>query len=197
MFPDSDKYEGGSGITRNTGIRDGHSKRVCDRKTCIREMHRNREFDRKNGIGIRHRDRGFDRKAELETGISADNSIGQTELDIDAEDSIETPVFVEETHQINEREELEGDVANVQIDPGCVDPSLSSLPGVLSDTQSNLPTYVFVSIFGHPVRALVDSGASIIMISTELMENIPELQNEILTPAHYENMRSIDGSLIP
>ena len=138
-------------------------------------------------------------KLVLEIDIDAENSIGQTELDIeiDAEDSIETPVFVEETHQMNEREELEGDVANLQIDSGGVHPSLSSLPGALSDIQSYLPTYAFLSIFGHPVRALIDSGASITMMSTELMKYIPEIQNEILIPAHYENMRSIDGSLIP
>ena len=35
------------------------------------------------------------------------------------------------------------------------------------------------------------------MMSTELMKYIPELENEILIPAHNENMRSIDGSLIP
>ena len=98
-------------------------------------------------------------KPVLEIDIAAENSIGQTELDIeiDAEDSIETPVFVEETQQINEREELKGDVANAQINSGGMHPSLSSLQGVLSDIQSNLPTYVFVSMIGHPIRALVDS----------------------------------------
>ena len=43
---------------------------------------------------------------------------------------------------------------------------------------------------------MVASGASITMMDTELMEYLPELRSDMLTPGNHENLRSIDGSLI-
>ena len=67
----------------------------------------------------------------------------------------------------------------------------------MSDMQTTLPTYVYVNIHGKSVRALIDSGASITIMNSEVMKYIPELQNTPVTPGDYSNMRNADGSLIP
>ena len=62
---------------------------------------------------------------------------------------------------------------------------------------ANLPTYVYVNSHGKLERALKDSGASIRIMSSEVMKYIPELQNNPVTSGNYQNMRSAVGSLIP
>ena len=126
-----------------------------------------------------------------------ESEIERERQDLD-KDLTKITVLIEGTEPVNECEETgEAGIAINQRTLGEAHQSLSTLPGVSSDIQSVLPTYVFVYIHGKPVRALVDSGATLTMMNSELMGYIPELRNDILTPGTYQNMRSIDGSLIP
>ena len=116
---------------------------------------------------------------------------------------VEKRVSIEQMNKVNTCEEPDHMTNSKTVDPGTapdvVDthPSLSLFQRTASDMLTNLPTYVYVYIHGKPVRALVDSGASITIMNSEVMKHIPELQNNSVTPGNYQNIRSADGSLIP